>query len=480
MSNQSAEGRSRIISSSSKTCTRKLGDKVEFQIRRDEKKDIEVTLAERTRRGVARRRCGARRAGRPAKTRPDGRMYAGQMENVQDEQGRNSYEYGGIYKSVDAGEIGSASTASIRGRCIQPDASILATTISLRRRRSMYRSSDGGKRFKPNAGATCMPISTRCGSIPVTAATCSWVAMAVLCQLRPGRTWDHLNNMAIGQFYHVAIRPKSRTRSSAACRTMARGAAQRSASTARPDQRRLDIGRRRRRLPMPRRWNDPNVIYSESQGGTISRRNTRTGEPRRSARRTRRRQRIVSTGIRRSFCRVGTRGSCIAAAITFSVRSIAAITRRSSPGDRGDPEGPGTAIAESPKNPDVLYAGTDNGAMRVTRDGVKKWSELAEVGLTGPRWVATIEASRYAEGRAYAVFDAHRSDDDEPLVYVTEDFGKTWKSLGAICPGYRPAACAKIVNPNLLYLGTEFGAGARSIAAIVEQARRQSADRGGS
>ena len=52
----------------------------------------------------------------------------------------------------------------------------------------------------------------------------------------------------------------------------------------------------------------------------------------------------------------------------------------------------------------------------------------------GPRWVASIEASRYADGRAYVVFDGHRSDDDEPYVFVTENYGETWKSLRANLP----------------------------------------------
>jgi hypothetical protein len=79
-------------------------------------------------------------------------------------------------------------------------------------------------------------------------------------------------------------------------------------------------------------------------------------------------------------------------------------------------------------------------------------------GLPGPWWVASIEASRYAEGRAYVVFDAHRSNDDNPYVFVTEDFGETWKSLKANLPTGPTRVCREdIANPNLLYLGTEFG-----------------------
>ena len=79
------------------------------------------------------------------------------------------------------------------------------------------------------------------------------------------------------------------------------------------------------------------------------------------------------------------------------------------------------------------------------------------VGLDRPCCVATIEASRAAEGRAYVAFDGHRSDDDDPLVFVTEDFGQTWASLKANLPrGSTRCLREDLVNPDLLYLGTEF------------------------
>src|SRR5439155_5406666 len=95
-----------------------------------------------------------------------------------------------------------------------------------------------------------------------------------------------------------------------------------------------------------------------------------------------------------------------------------------------------------------------------TRDGGATWTDIAKnVQLPGPRWVATIEASRYADGRAYVAFDAHRSNDDEPYVFVTEDFGVTWKALRGNLPmGSTRCLREDIVNPNLLFLGSEFGA----------------------
>ncbi len=72
-------------------------------------------------------------------------------------------------------------------------------------------------------------------------------------------------------------------------------------------------------------------------------------------------------------------------------------------------------------------------------------------------WVATIEASRYADGRVYVCLDGHRSDNDDPHVFVSEDFGDTFKSLrGKLPRGSSRCLREDPKNENLLYLGTEF------------------------
>ena len=72
--------------------------------------------------------------------------------------------------------------------------------------------------------------------------------------------------------------------------------------------------------------------------------------------------------------------------------------------------------------------------------------------------MSSIEASRTIAGRCYVVFDAHRSNDVDPYVFVTEDFGQSWKSLCGNLPTESTKVLREdIVNPNLLYLGTEFG-----------------------
>src|SRR5262249_53471637 len=77
--------------------------------------------------------------------------------------------------------------------------------------------------------------------------------------------------------------------------------------------------------------------------------------------------------------------------------------------------GSATAVAESPTNPDVLWAGTDDGFLWVSRDGGTNWENVTDkvkaAGLPGYRWVSSIEPSRVRDktGRCYVAFDAHRS-----------------------------------------------------------------------
>jgi hypothetical protein len=120
--------------------------------------------------------------------------------------------------------------------------------------------------------------------------------------------------------------------------------------------------------------------------------------------------------------------------------------------------GSATALAESPRNPNVLYVGTDDGALWVTQDGGKEWSEIGRnLNLPAPRWVSTIEASRFADGRVYIALDGHRSNDDDPYVFVSEDFGKSWKSLRANLPwGSTRCLRESPFSENVLLVGTEF------------------------
>jgi photosystem II stability/assembly factor-like uncharacterized protein len=120
------------------------------------------------------------------------------------------------------------------------------------------------------------------------------------------------------------------------------------------------------------------------------------------------------------------------------------------------------AIAESPKNPSVIWAGTDDGNLHVTRDDGKSWTNVVGniAGLPKNAWVSYIDAGHFDEGTAYATFDLHTFGDMKPYAYRTTDFGKTWTALvasDAPVRGYAHVIREDLVNQNLLFLGTELG-----------------------
>ena len=120
------------------------------------------------------------------------------------------------------------------------------------------------------------------------------------------------------------------------------------------------------------------------------------------------------------------------------------------------------SISESPRNGQVIWAGTDDGNLQITRDGGKTWSNVVGniAGLGKNSWVSTIEASRFEEGTAYATFDRHTFGDLKPYAYKTTDYGQTWTALPLQESGARGFAHVikeDSVNQNLLFLGTEFG-----------------------
>ncbi|MEM7187214.1 MAG: hypothetical protein AAF466_11200, partial [Bacteroidota bacterium] len=119
-------------------------------------------------------------------------------------------------------------------------------------------------------------------------------------------------------------------------------------------------------------------------------------------------------------------------------------------------------IAESPLDENILWVGTDDGNVQVTRDGGKTWTNVTAnlTGIPANTWVYHIEASVHGKGTAYAVFDGHTHGDFKPYALKTTDFGQTWNNI--ISDDIQENAFVRNIqedyeNENLLFLGTEFG-----------------------
>ena len=115
------------------------------------------------------------------------------------------------------------------------------------------------------------------------------------------------------------------------------------------------------------------------------------------------------------------------------------------------------AVAESPKKKDLLYAGTDDGRLHTTIDGGKEWTELT-MKLPVRRWISRVTPSSHAEGTVYVTQRGREDDDFAAYIYKSTDFGKTFQSI----VNNIPAGPVNVIredpqNPNVLYVGTDFG-----------------------
>jgi photosystem II stability/assembly factor-like uncharacterized protein len=298
-----------------------------------------------------------------------------------------------------------------------------------------------------------------------------------------GRQWHHMGTLPVSQFYHVSY-------------DMARpyrvyGGLQDNGSWGGPsaglggtiqnrDWFNVGGGDGFWAIPDP---TDPDVVYSEYQGGEVSRRRISTGE-----------EKVIkplplagdpnyrfnwNTPIHMSPNDPKT--MYIGAQFLFRSRDHGDSWERISPDlstndpklqqqgksggltvDNSSAENHTTiySISESPKNGQVIWAGTDDGNLQVTRDGGKTWTNVAPnvTGLPKGTWVSYVDAGRFDEGTAFATFDGHQKGDMKTYVYRTADFGKTWKPLATdALAGYAHVVRQDLVNPDLLFVGTETG-----------------------
>ncbi|MBY0228317.1 MAG: PDZ domain-containing protein [Gemmataceae bacterium] len=402
--------------------------------------------------------------GRRPSTRPFMIFLGGQRENAQDQQGPDAHEYGGLYRSGDGGEswqrINSINPRPMYFSQVRVDPSDEKRLYVLGIR--LHISEDGGKTFRENGrrivhdDGHAMWIDPRDGRHLIYGTDGGTYVTH-----DRGAKWDYLNTKALGQFYSCCVDDRKPYR--------VYGGLQDNGSWGGPS-RSLDG-----KGPVNSDWRmvlggdgfvcavdpqDPDTVYAESQDGNMARVDMRTWQQtgiRPVAR--------EGDGVFRFNWNTPFAVSKHNPRVVYSVGSR--VFRSLKRGDGARPisaelcksnQASGSAFAESPRNADVLWAGTDDGQVWVTRDGGAKWENVApKLKLPKGFCCSTLEASRVADGRAYACFDGHRSDDDEPWVFVTEDFGQTWKSLrGNLPAGSTRCLREDAVNPDVLYLGTEF------------------------
>lgn len=393
--------------------------------------------------------------------RPYTYSYFGQQPNIQDQQGSQGHQYGGIYKSMDAGEswqrVNSLNVRPMYFSEIRVDPSNADQVYVLGV--SQFQSKNGGVTFTSDAGRG---VHSDCHDLWINPDDGRHMVIGsdggFYITYDRGARWDHVNTAAIGQFYHATIAPTKPYK--------VYGGLQDNGSWGGPA-----IGLAGGALNED--WvsvgggdgfvcrvdpEDPDLVYGESQNGNIYRRNLRTG-----ARASIRPPRVEGKSYRFNwntpFILSNHNSKIFYSAGNYVFRSL----------DRGNnlkiisPElpktdrGSGTALSESPLDPNVLYAGTDDGALWVTRDGGETWTDIADNLGVDPRWVATIEASRFKQGRVYVCLDGHRSDDDRAHVFVSDDFGQSFTNIGNQLPrGSSRCLREDTSNPDLLFLGTEF------------------------
>ncbi|HSS19659.1 MAG TPA: hypothetical protein VLL54_06265 [Pyrinomonadaceae bacterium] len=304
-----------------------------------------------------------------------------------------------------------------------------------------------------------------------------------------GRTWDFINTIPLGQFYEVSLDNQKPF--------WVYGGLQDNGSWAGPsgtlnqegitndDWFRTGGGDGFYSVVDP---SDPSIVYVESQNGTMSRLELKTGERksiRPEARPNEKRYRFdwnspivisphnnrtIYFGGNRVF-RSADRGNTWTWSDDLTrdqdrekipIMGVVPDKNMLSRHDGVETFGQVVTLAESPIKEGLLYAGTDDGNLQISRDSGKTWKNITDKlpGVPKSTYVSRVVPSRYAEGAAYVTLDGHRADDYNTYVFVTTDFGESWKSIKGNLPA---GVTARVIREhprtqNLLFLGTEFGA----------------------
>ena len=393
----------------------------------------------------------------------------GQRPNVQRDQGKDGYQTGGVFVSRDGGEtwqrVNSLNPRPFYFSVIRVDPNDDKTLYVLGDT-TLWRSTNGGERFTAAPARGLHPDHHALWINPKDSRhMLIGTDGGFYVTYDRGDNWDHLNVLALGQFYHVCV--DNRTPYNVY------GGLQDNGSWGGPSQTMRPSG------PGNEDWlflnggdgftcrvdlSDPDIVYVTSQNGGMLRRNLRTGETARISARPVTPGEPLRWNWNTPFILSHHNPAIFYCGAQYMFRSInrGADLKAISPELTASKKGTISVLAESPRSADLLWVGTDDGNLWITRDGGQKWTNVADklrsAGLPGPRWISSIEPSRFVEGRCYVAIDAHRSNDDKPYLFVTEDYGQSWKAITANLPPFGSTRVLRedITNPNILYCGTEF------------------------
>jgi photosystem II stability/assembly factor-like uncharacterized protein len=292
-----------------------------------------------------------------------------------------------------------------------------------------------------------------------------------------GKTWQHLNNFAAGEFYRVNVDMSTPYR---VC-----GGLQDNLNWVGPSRTRTKEG------ILNYDWinigggdgfycvfddSDAEIVYTESQEGYVHRFDMRSGEaknlrPEATEGQTRYRFHwnaplIGSRHAKGTLYLGGNHVFRLTNRGEHWERISADLTTQELPkmvtvGSGAENYGVVYTLAESPVKAGLLWAGTDDGKLWITEDDGKNWTDLTAnlpAAVKG-QWLSRIEASWHDAKVAYLAVGAYRTGNYAPLVYRTADGGKTWQSIASNLPADGPAKVLREdpKNPNLLFAGTEFG-----------------------
>ncbi|HNP77279.1 MAG TPA: glycosyl hydrolase, partial [Cyclobacteriaceae bacterium] len=351
-------------------------------------------------------------------------------------------------------------------------------------------SNDGGKNFRPIGEASKHVDNHALWVNPTNTDHMINGCDGGIYQTRDGaRTWEFKSNLPVTQFYKVEV-------DNASPFYNVYGGTQDNFSLGGPSRNRSENG-----IPNSE-WfvtnggdgfesaidpNDPNIVYAQSQHGGLVRYDRITGEsigiqpkPRKGEKEYRwnwdaplftslHKKGRIYFGANKAFRSddYGNTWEVISEDITRQLdrNSLPVMGRvwgmdAVGKNDGTAPYGTISAFSESPKNENLLAAGTDDGLIQVTDDGGKTWKKSETfAGVPSMTYVYHLLFSQHDEKVLYATFNNHKRGDFKPYVFKSSDKGATWTSITANLPerGSTYSVIEDFVDPNLLFVGTEFG-----------------------